>query len=76
MDTVFLLKSSAMQSGYIIASVSVFAMLRIFWLSVELLFPKKLSAVGVLNSAQLTLERSRNVEAHLATHDIWIRFTS
>jgi glutaredoxin 2 len=68
MDTVFLPKSSAMRSGFIIDSVSVFAMLRIFWLSVELLFPTKLSAIGVTNLAQRMLEQSRNVEAHLATH--------
>ena len=56
MDTVFLPKSSAMRSCYIIDTVSAFEMLKIFWPSVGLLFPTKLSAVGVINSARRTRE--------------------
>ncbi len=74
-DTVFLQKLSVTLSGYIIASVSVFEMSKIFWRSVELLFPTKLSVVGVTNLDLHLLERSRNNEAHLATHGTWMRFT-
>ena len=58
MDTVFLTKSSAMRSGYIIDTVSAFEMLKIFWPNAGLLFPTKLSAVGVIDSALRMLELS------------------
>ncbi len=52
-----------MQFGYIIDFASAFVMLRIYWPSMELLFRTKPFAVGVENSDQLMLERSRNAEA-------------
>ncbi len=74
--TGFHLKSVSMENGFIIDSVAVFEMLKIFWLSVESLFLTKLSVVGVTNLGLHMLERSRNIEAHLETHGTWMRLIS